>query len=132
MKTKDKLAHEYSVCTNLLSMPHMKCNRKKEKDLLTDIQNAYKEGWDMCKKNLWKKAQGDELPEYEREVIVLVQVIPDDDTHLKVAFGHRPDPKGWEGKSLATGKEEHFNAQTYGSGGWNQPNVAWWLDTDIP
>ena len=88
---------------------------------------------DKTKNNrLWKDGQGTELPAIGREVVVLVQDYPDDPTHLKVAFGHRPDPKGWDGRSLTTGKVEHYDVKTYDRGGWNQPNVRYWLDAALP
>ena len=81
---------------------------------------------------LWKDAQGDDLPPVDREVIVLVQHSHTYPESVKVAFGHRPDPKGWDGRSITTGKVEHYDVQTYDRGGWNQPNVKYWLDLDIP
>lgn len=81
---------------------------------------------------LWKDAQGDDLPDIDREVIVLAQVLPKDKSSLKVCFGHRPNPKGWDGKDFFTGKIHHHNVQTYGKGGWNQPNVVYWLDLNLP
>ena len=80
-------------------------------------------------KHLWHDAQGDILPDIDKEVIVLC-----DDGHggHKVCFGHRPNKKGYLGKSLVTGNVETFYPQTYGKGEWNIPNVKWWLDVDIP
>ena len=69
-------------------------------------------------KIIWHDAQGDDLPEIDREVVVIC------DDHYggyKVCFGHRPDPKGWIGKPIS-----------YGKGEWNIPDVKWWLDVDIP
>ena len=79
-----------------------------------DIQQAFEDGFDAGL-NEWKEAKGDNLPEYGREVI-----------------GHRPDPKGWDGKSITSGKVVHHDVQTYGEGGWNQPNVIYWLDMELP
>lgn len=88
----------------------------------------------------WKDAQGDDLPEYEREVVALIrmdgffQIPPDDPVELtyKVVFAHRPNPNGWDGKSIATGRIEHYTPKTYGKGGWNIPNVVYWLDVELP
>ena len=82
--------------------------------------------------NLWKPADGDDLPEYEREVVVFTQDFPNDAGIMKVAIAHRPDPKGWDGKSIVTGEVEHYTPKTYDKGGWNIPDVALWLDLDIP
>ena len=76
-------------------------------------------------KNLWHDAQGDDLPKFDREVIVLT-------TNGKVFFAHRPDPQGYWGRSVIHGEREHFTPQTYGKGGWNIPDVEWWLDVEIP
>lgn len=79
--------------------------------------------------NLWHDAQGDDLPEIDMEVIVLC-----DDYHggYKVCFGHRPNRKGYLGKSMVTGNVETFYPHTYGKGGWNIPDVRWWLDVKLP
>ena len=61
------------------------------------------------KENLWKPADGDDLPEINSEVIVLVKYSTQKNIHDKeystyrVEFGHRPNPNGWNGKSIATG-----------------------------
>ena len=86
--------------------------------------------------NLWKPADGDDLPEIDREVIVLVgiktPVTTDSVWGCEVAFAHRPNPDGWDGKSILTGKVEHYDVQTYGKGGWNIPDVKFWLDCKLP
>lgn len=77
-------------------------------------------GYQYAKENLWYDAQGDIVPEYDREVIVIGR-------DGKVFFGHRPDPKGYvvvEGKKLF--------AKTYDKKGWNWPNIALWLDVEMP
>ena len=88
----------------------------------------------MAQNNLWKPADGDELPEIDREVIVLLDRWNgvELDENLMVAFGHRVDPNGWDVKFLVTGKVEHYDVQTYGKGGWNIPDVKWWLDCELP
>lgn len=77
--------------------------------------------------DLWKDAQGDNLPAYDREVVVLIQDCPDDDEHLRVAFGHRPNPNGW-----LTKEGERLYAMTYDKGGWNGKNIRYWLDVKLP
>ena len=84
------------------------------------------------KENLWKPADGDDLPEYEREVVVFTQIFPDDTEMMRVAIGHRPNPNGWDGKSLSTGNVEHYTPKTYDKGGWNIPDVKYWLDVELP
>ena len=80
---------------------------------------------ELGRNNLWKPADGDYLPEIDREVIVLL-------TNGKVCFAHRPNPDGWDGKSITTGEVKHYDVQTYDNGGWNIPNVKYWLDAPIP
>lgn len=82
--------------------------------------------------NLWKPADGDDLPEYEREVIVLTQPYPLEDSEFAVSFAHRPNPEGWDGKSITTGKVEHYTPKTYEKGGWNIPDIKYWLDVELP
>lgn len=79
--------------------------------------------------NHWHDAESDDLPPYDKEVIVLCRRA---EYFQEVCFAHRPDPKGWYAKSLATGKIEHYRAETYGKGGWNIDGVKWWLDVELP
>ena len=73
-----------------------------------------------ARKNLWHDAQGDNVPEYGREVIVIGR-------DGKVFYGHRPDPKE---VTMIEGKPYH--AKTYDKNGWNWPDIALWLDVEIP
>lgn len=72
----------------------------------------------------WIDAQGDDLPEYDREVIALLD-------NGKVVFAHRP-PEYWDGKDIVTGKVTRNYPKTYDKGCWNIPNVKWWLDVKLP
>ena len=90
-----------------------------------EIMLAFEAGVEWCRNNLWKDAQGDDLPEIDREVIVLL-------TNGKVCFAHRPSSDGWDGKSITTGEVKHYDVQTYDNGGWNIPDVKYWLDAPIP
>ena len=80
---------------------------------------------DKHPKQLWKDAQGDDLPEIDREVIAIT-------IKGKVVYAHRPNPDGFNCKSLETGKMEHFEPMLYDKGQWNQPDVKWWLDIVLP
>lgn len=92
----------------------------------------FKAGAKWKAENLWKPADGNDLPEIDREVIVFTQNFPDDAGIMSVAIAHRPNPNGWDGKSITTGKVEHYTPKTYGNGGWNIPNIVYWLDVEIP
>ena len=72
----------------------------------------------------WKSAYGSELPAIDREVIALT-------TNGKVVFAHRPK-ESWTGKNIDTGEVTTYNPERYGAGGWNLPDIKWWLDIDIP
>ena len=74
--------------------------------------------------SLWKPADGDDLPEIDREVIALLD-------NGKVVFAHRP-PEFWDGKNIITGKVTRNYPKTYDKGGWNIPDVKFWLDCLMP
>ena len=78
-----------------------------------------------AKEELWHDAQGDDLPEIDREVIVLCN-------NGKICYGHRPNPDGWDGRNILTDEVTHYTPQTYDKGGWNIPDVKWWLDLELP
>lgn len=96
---------------------------------LSDIKEAYLYGAKNMERLIdqsiwWKIADSDELPEIDREVIALT-------TEGKIVFAHRPK-ESWTGKNIITGKVETFYPKLYGKGGWNVPNVLFWLDINIP
>ena len=72
----------------------------------------------------WKRADGDELPEIDREVIALT-------TRGKVVFAHRP-VESYVGTDIFTGKKTVRRPVRYGKGGWNADDILWWLDVEIP
>lgn len=86
--------------------------------------HAYFAGSENTRKNLWHPADGDDLPEIDREVIVLL-------SNNKVCFAHRPQ-EYWDGKNIATEEITRYYPKRYDKGGWNIPDVKWWLDLDLP
>ena len=58
-------------------------------------------GYQYARKNLWHDAQGDIVPKYDREVIVIGR-------DGKIFYGHRPNP---EEATMVEGKPYH--AKTY-------------------
>ena len=90
---------------------------------------AFKAGAKWHKENLWKPADGDDLPEIDREVIAILDY---DFGHYKVVYAHRPNPNGWNGTNIDTGEKEHFEPVIYDKGGWNQPHLLYWLDARLP
>jgi len=100
-------------------------DRLKGKKLYNNLWVQLKFFWQDTKREIycatpWKDAQGDDLPEIDREVIALLD-------NGKVVFAHRP-PEYWDGKNIITGKVTRNYPKTYDKGGWNIPNVKWWLD----
>jgi len=102
-------------------------------------RKAYILGASETLQGLWKDAQGDDLPEIDREVIVLINYdTPSNVPHgegystYKVGFGHRPNPDGWNSKNLDTGEVTHYEPKLYDKGGWNGPDIAYWLDLELP
>lgn len=94
-----------------------------------DVREAYECGAEEMERIIdssmwWKSADGQELPAIDREVIALT-------TEGKVVFAHRP-PEYWDGKDIATGKVTRRYPKRYGAGGWNWPDIKWWLDIQIP
>jgi len=92
--------------------------------MITEIDEAFDAGYDKgyqyARKNLWYDAQGDNVPEYGREVIVIRR-------NGMICYGHRPNPKEYvmvEGKKCF--------AKTYDKNDWNIPDIALWLDVEIP
>lgn len=91
---------------------------------------GFLEGAKWANTHILKDAQGEDLPERDREVIALIQ--DEDDAWItKVVFAHRP-PKHWDGKNVLTGEVTRYTPKTYGKGEWNIPNVKWWLDLELP
>ncbi len=101
-----------------------------------DFASGFKAGAQWQEEHLWKPADGDDLPEIDREVIALEGIVDPTATDClcgyKVVFAHRPTQEGYDGKSIATGIVEHYTPKTYGKGGWNIPNVKYWLDCSLP
>jgi len=87
---------------------------------------------ELGRNNLWHPADGDYLPEIDREVVVFTQNFPDDAGIMKVAIAHRPNLDGWDGRNILTGEVNHYTPKTYDKGSWNIPDVRWWLDLDLP
>ena len=92
-----------------------------------DCYHHWTEGAEWADRTAWKPADGDNLPEIDREVIALVE----ENGHYKVVFAHRP-PEYWDGRNILTDKVTRNYTKRYDKGEWNQPNVKWWLDLELP
>lgn len=94
-----------------------------------ELMFAFEAGAEWRMNNLWHSADGGDLPEIDREVVVFTQK---EGLSPRVGIAHRPNPKGWDGTNISTGEVEHFVPKTYGKGGWSLPDVKWWLNADFP
>ena len=96
---------------------------------LGDVKDAFLCGAEEMERLIdssmwWKSADGSDLPAIDREVIALT-------TEGKVVFAHRPK-ESWTGKNIVTGEVTTYHPKRYGAGGWNSPDIKWWLDIEIP
>ena len=78
------------------------------------IEDAMEASVDYIKTHSWYDANGDYLPDYDREVIVILD-------NRKVCFAHRPDPDGY----IDSDGKKHIPEIYLG---WNIPYVKYWLD----
>lgn len=78
----------------------------------------------IMEKSLWREGQGDDLPDIDREVIALQDI---KGGSFRVVFAHRPNPEGY-----TTGEGESIRVFTYDEGGWNMPDIIYWLDYKLP
>ena len=128
MITKEEKANElaqkyFPDANNIWARPNLEAKL---------VKQACLEIASWVEQNLWHPADGDDLPEIDREVVVFTQNFPDDAGIMKVAIAHRPNPNGWDGRNILTGEVDHYTPKTYDKGGWNIPDVKWWLDLNLP
>lgn len=88
---------------------------------------AFKAGAEWADSTAWKPADSDNLPEIDREVIAIIK----ENDCYKVVFAHRP-PEYWDGRNILTNEVTRNYTKRYDKGEWNQPNVKWWLDLELP
>ena len=92
----------------------------------------------MCEIDYWLEDTDDEskLPPYDEEVIALeaikVKNLISEVIGYRICFAHRVDPNGYTGKSMLTGKVEHYDAVGHGKGGWNIDIVLWHPAPKLP
>ncbi len=117
----------------------------KEKDFRGNVErmayNAYLEGCFFGgKEAIWHEDTDDEslLPPYDEEVIALEAIVdPTSYDSVKtigyrICFAHRPDPKGYDAKSMLTGRVEHYEPKLHGKGGWSIPVTLWMKEPPLP
>lgn len=101
-------------------------------DLLhDDVFETFIAGAKWKEANLWKDAQGDDLPDIDREVVVLYQPYPCEGNEYAVGFGHRPK-EYYDSRNIETNEVTRYYPKRFDKGGWNIPDVKWWLGCDLP
>lgn len=92
-----------------------------------DVRDAFWEGYELAEKDLGWHSVDECLPEIDEEVIALTNQMNGKtlDTARCICYAHRPNPKGWDGRSLDTGEVKHYDVVTYD--GWNIPGVKYWM-----
>lgn len=106
---------------------HLIKGKSRNREFIAFVQGAL---W--ADAHLWHPADGEDLPELEREVVVFTQNFPNDAGIMKVGIAHRPNPNGWDGRNILTGEVNHYTPKTYDKGGWSIPDVKIWLDAPLP
>lgn len=95
---------------------------------LKDVAHHFaKIGYEQAQKDFRWHSIEESLPPYDEEVIALTDMM-----HGKklssascICYAHRPNPKGYNGKSIITGKVSHYEPMTYN--GWNIEGVKYWM-----
>ena len=85
-------------------------------------------GYEQAEKDLGWHSVDESLPPIDEEVIVLADILVKDGTKVgfgRICYAHRPNPEGWDGKDIFTGKITHHDVVTYD--GWNIPGVKYWM-----
>ena len=107
---------------------HAKRVQSESVDTHQPVRTIFQKGYELAEKDLGWHSVDECLPPIDEEVIALTDIIAKDG--LKVGFGricfaHRPNPEGWDGKDIFTGKVTHHDVVTYD--GWNIPGVKYWM-----
>ena len=98
---------------------HLIKGKSRNREFIAFVQGAL---W--ADAHLWKSADGDDLPEIDREVIVFTQT---ERQYPKVAIAH----------TMPMGDWKQFDGNRYylernGEVGWSLPDVKIWLDCKMP
>ena len=140
MKNKEELARQYAEKkvrespANLYKGYHLHRQMELTRFDGYDVEQAFGDGFDeaaLMLSSLWKDGQGDDLPAYDREVVVLGERFPGIGEYM-VAIGWRPDPDGYDTVGFTGGRVPHVSVTAYDRGGWCMPCVRYWLDIALP
>ena len=95
----------------------------------TMVRKAARHFASWQKGNFWKDANGDVLPEIDKDVIALEGL--DKGNNYRVVFAHRVDPDRVI-RTTIDNKPLELHPSRYGEAGWNLPNIKYWLDLELP
>ena len=54
-----------------------------------------------------------------------------ENSEYAVGFAHKPK-EYWDGRNIETDEVTRYYPKRYDKGGWNIPDVKFWLDCDLP
>ena len=84
-----------------------------------ELQLAFEEGVGFVKNNLWKPANDNDLPEYDRHVVVRLY-------SGKFSDAFRVNPDGYKDeRGRVIYLDKYYN-------NWSVPHVKYWLDCPLP
>ena len=100
-------------------------------DSALPVRKFYIRAYEQAEKDLGWHSVDECLPPIDEEVIVLTDEMHGKKLHCACHIGiaHRPNPEGWDGKDIFTGKITHHDVVTYD--GWNLPGVKYWMPCPI-
>ena len=90
-------------------------------------RQIFEQGYAQAEKDLGWHSVDDSLPPIDEEVIALTDEMNGNklSNARRICYAHRPDPNGWDGRDIDTGKVKHYDVITYD--GWNVPGVKYWM-----
>ena len=105
----------------------MSATLKNKTDANLPKREIYIEGYNQAEKDLGWHSIEESLPPYDEEVIALTDMMHGKQLSSArcICYAHRPNPKGYNGKSIITGKVSHYELMTYN--GWNIEGVKYWM-----
>jgi hypothetical protein len=127
MSKAEEKAVEYQIKTHGPNVMGGASMLSEEEYMRFNMNLDFKNGYELAEKDLGWHSVDECLPEINEEVIALTNQMNGKtlDTARRICYAHRPDPKGWDGRSLDTGEVKHYDVVTYD--GWNIPGVKFWM-----
>lgn len=106
---------------------HAKRVQSESVDTHQPVRTIFQKGYELAEKDLGWHSVDESLPPIDEEVIALTNRMHGKELPYVgcICFAHRPNPEGWDGKDIFTGKNTHHDVVTYD--GWNIPGVKYWM-----